>query len=101
MVDARLACRGWSAAAQSGHGLPRPPGGPAGRPGGAVIYLAVGPITGSVAAAVVPAEFARSAPLSLRRDPRELAGCFHLAAQPSRRDVEAVRPGGRAEFEKH
>jgi hypothetical protein len=37
----------------------------------------------------------------LSRDRRQLAGCCHLAAQPFRRDVEAVRPGRRAEFEEH
>jgi hypothetical protein len=34
-------------------------------------------------------------------DPPEPIGRFHLAAQPFRRDVEAVRPGQRTEFEKH
>src|SRR6266851_2609209 len=37
----------------------------------------------------------------LRCNTRELAGRGHFAAQPFRRNVEAVRPGRRTEFEKH
>src|SRR5271163_4699572 len=39
MVDAGRAGRRWCAAAQTSHGLPRPCGGAAPRPGRAVIYL--------------------------------------------------------------
>src|SRR5436190_710368 len=38
---------------------------------------------------------------SLRRDPRQLARRFHFPAQPFRRNVKAIRPGQRAEFEKY